>query len=247
MFDTYAELFPELQEHLTRRFPKSQGTSDFAYRQSIRARALDGLRGLLPAGSLSNVGIYGSGQSYELLLMRMRFHPLPEARLYAAMMLDELRKVIPSFLARVDRPERGGAWGEYMARSRDETEAVVGRLWPVEAPEPGVTVQLLDHDPDGEDKVLAAMCFPSTNLPAHVVAERVSALGAEERRAVMAAYVGDRSNRRHKPGRAFEAHGLQVRDRVGLRSVSRPAAAPDAHDRVAEARHRPRLLGARGG
>ena len=50
----------------------------------------------------------------------MRAHPLPEAQTYAQLMLDELRKVIPSFLARVDRPDRGGAWTEYLAGTRDD-------------------------------------------------------------------------------------------------------------------------------
>ena len=49
----------------------------------MRASALDALRGLLPAATLSNVGIYGSGQSYEQLLLQMRAHPLPEVRCYA--------------------------------------------------------------------------------------------------------------------------------------------------------------------
>src|SRR5579863_2807561 len=101
MFDTYATLLPELQAWLTRRYPRQAGDSDFVHRQSVRAKALDALRGLLPAASLSNVGIYGTGQSYELLLLRMRSHPLPEARQYADLMLPELRKVIPSFLQRV--------------------------------------------------------------------------------------------------------------------------------------------------
>ena len=52
--------------------PRRGGVSELAHRQAVRARCLDALRGLLPAGSLSNVGIFGSGQSYELLLLRMR-------------------------------------------------------------------------------------------------------------------------------------------------------------------------------
>ena len=55
---------------------------------------------------------------YEALLLRMRAHPLPEARAYAAMMLEELRKVIPSFLTRVDRADRGVAWSAYLAETR---------------------------------------------------------------------------------------------------------------------------------
>jgi thymidylate synthase ThyX len=110
MFDTYRELLPVLTDWLSLKYPKTPEDTDFVYRQAIRAKALDGLRGLLPASSLSNLGIYGSGQAYESLLLRMRAHPLPEVREYAQMMLDELVKVIPSFLRRLDVPERGLAW-----------------------------------------------------------------------------------------------------------------------------------------
>ena len=130
------------------------------HRRAVRAKALDALRGLLPAGSLSNLGIYGTGQSYEMLLLRMRSHPLPEARNYAAMMLGELRKVIPSFLQRVDRPERGGVWSTYLEQVRDDTARTVERLFP-ELVEPEETssvgptgapsVDLVDFDPEGAE------------------------------------------------------------------------------------------------
>ncbi|HXW39051.1 MAG TPA: FAD-dependent thymidylate synthase [Acidimicrobiales bacterium] len=206
MFDTYAELLPAMQAYLSARFTRQSGDSDFVYRQSIRAKALDALRGLLPAGSLSNVGIYGTGQSYEMLLLRMQLYPLPEARRYAEMMLEELRKVIPSFLQRVDVPDRGGAWARYLAGTRQQTDELVGRLWPDarRVGEEPSSVRLVDFDPDGEVKVLAAVCYPMTAQADEEVLRRVRALGAEERAALLRAYVGERSNRRHRPGRAFE-------------------------------------------
>ncbi len=126
MFDTYGELLPRMQAWVAERFPQQAGDSDFVYRQATRAKALDALRGLLPAASLSNIGIYGTGQSYEQLLLRMRAHPLPEARRYADMMLTELRKVIPSFLQRVDVAERGGEWSAYLASTRRRDGAAGG-------------------------------------------------------------------------------------------------------------------------
>jgi thymidylate synthase ThyX len=213
MFDTYGELLGEAQGWLARRHPRQPGDSDFVHRQAVRAKGLDALRGLLPAASLSNVGIYGTGQSYEMLLLRMRSHPLPEARRYADLMLEELRKVIPSFLQRIDRPERGGAWSDYLARTRDDTARVVGELFPdlvspddvpAGGPAGSPSVTLVDFDPRGEDKVIAAICAPLTGRPEEEVLARVDRLGAEERRSLLRAYVGDRTNRRHRPGRAFE-------------------------------------------
>ena len=208
LFDSYAEMLPQAQAWLQTRYPQEKGDSDFVYRQAIRAKALDAVRGLLPAASLSNVGIYGTGQSYEMLLLRMRSHPLPEARTYADMMLEELRKVIPSFLRRVDIAERGGEWSQYLADTASETSKVLTRIWPdaltpdtdTDVPE----VQLTDFDPEGEDKVLAAICFSATTMSDAEALRRVGALGHEEKVAILKAYVGDRQNRRHRPGRAFE-------------------------------------------
>ncbi len=204
MFDTYRDLLPQMQGWFAEAYPKRPEDSDMAWRRAVKAKALDAFRGLLPAASLSNVGIYGTGQAYEALLLRMRAHPLPEARAYAELMLEELRKVIPSFLRRVDVPDRGGAWSAYLADTRRAMEEVAGRLFEGEAAEPRPAVSLLDWDPDGEDKVLAAMLYPYLDLPEDQIMARVRQLAAQERVAVVRAYAGERLNRRHKPGRALE-------------------------------------------
>ena len=204
MFDTYAGLVAVMQEWFAGRYPKEAGDSDFVYRQSIRAKAFDAVRGILPAAALSNVGIYGTGQAYELLLLRMRASALPEARAYAGMMLEELRKVIPSFLKRVDMPERGGAWSAYQEANRTAMAEEAARLLGDETPEPRAAVTLVDFDPDGEDKLLAAMLYPYAQLPEDRILAQVRTMSNDDRRAVVRAYVGERSNRRQKPGRALE-------------------------------------------
>ncbi len=206
MFDTYGELLGAMQSYLHAAHPKDPGDSDFVHRQAVKAKALDAVRGVLPAASLSNVGVFGTGQGYEQLLLRMRSHPLQEAREYAELMLVELRKVIPSFLRRVDVADRGVAWSEYLESTREGTARVVERLFPgglgeeAEAPE----VRLLDFDPDGEDKVLAAACFSHMSGSEAAVLAAVRALSAPERAVLLESYVGDRRNRRHRPGRALE-------------------------------------------
>jgi thymidylate synthase ThyX len=204
LFATYAELLPLMQDWFRERHPPGPGDSDLVYRRAIRAKAFDSLRGLLPAASLSNVGIYGSGQAYEYLILRMRAHPLPEARAYADLMLTELRKVIPSFLTRVDRPDRGGEWTAYLAASASATEEVAQRLLAGVEPEPRPAVTLVDWDPDGEDKILAAILYPYGQLPDDQLLARVRQLSTDDRAALLTAWVGERRNRRHKPGRALE-------------------------------------------
>ena len=203
-FGTYARWIDPMREYWSGRFPRPPSESDAAYRATIRARALDSLRGLLPAATRSNVGIFGTGQAYEALLLRMRAHPLREVRDYAELMLVELRKVIPAFLRRLERPERGGLWSRYLAETREQTERVARRLLEGIEPESRAEVTLTDFDPDGEVKVVAAALYAASDLPDDQLLAMARKLGPEERRQVLEAYVGRRENRRHKPGRAFE-------------------------------------------
>jgi thymidylate synthase ThyX len=204
MFDSYSSLAEIVTQHVRTTVPKMEGDSDFVYRQATRAKALDAVRGLLPASSLSNVGIYGSGQAYEQLLLRMRAHPLPEARVYADMMLTELRKVIPSFLRRVDVVERGGKWTEYLSTNTANMNSLVDSLFGDTIATDVEEVSLVDFDPDGENKIVAAACYAFSHLPESQILARVEKMSTEEKSEILRNYVGNRDNRRHRPGRAFE-------------------------------------------
>jgi len=205
LFDVYADMVREMNDYFRSRIPKSSTDSDFVYRQAVSAKAFDAVRGLLPAAALSNVGIYGTGQAYEALLVRMRAHPLPEAREYSVMMLTELRKVIPSFLKRVDLPDRGDEVGAYAADIRERLEDLAEGWFP---PDEGVAgapmVDLTDFDPDAEVKLVASALYPVTNRSDREVESRVRSMTVEERLTVLRAMVGERTNRRHRPGRALE-------------------------------------------
>jgi thymidylate synthase ThyX len=203
-FDVYAGWLPRLFDWYAARFPRSPDDSPAVHRSTIRAKALDTLRGLLPAATVSNVGIYGTGQAYEQLLLRMRVHGLAEVRGYAGLMLTELRKVIPGFLRRVDVPDRGGAWSAYLAETREAVAGVAAHLLGgVEAGSRG-EVTLTDFDPEGEVKVVAAALYAVSALPDDQLLAVARGLGADDRAAVLRAYAGKRGNRRHRPGRAFE-------------------------------------------
>jgi thymidylate synthase ThyX len=203
-FETYAKWIPAMESHFRARYPKSPDDSDAVYRSVIRAKALDTLRGLLPAATTSNVGLFGTGQAYEALLLRMFAHPLEEVRTHATLILGELRQVIPAFLARVDQPDRGGRWIEYLADTRRQFETAarphVGQVDAALRDE----VTLTEFDPDGELKVVASALYAVSPLPDDQLLDLARRLTADERAQVLRAYAGVRANRRHKPGRAFE-------------------------------------------
>jgi thymidylate synthase ThyX len=205
VFDAYAAALPIARSWLAQVHPRDDQTSERAWRASINARACDLVRGLLPAATTSNVGMYASGQAYEQLLLRLASHDLAEARDLGARLLVELRTVIPAFLERVDRPDRGVRWARHLADTRTTTRQVASDLLDAIAPDPvQPEVALVDYDPDAEDDVLVGMLYPHAHVSEHALRLRVAEMTADERVALIRAYVGDRANRRHKPGRALE-------------------------------------------
>jgi thymidylate synthase ThyX len=204
-FESYARWIPRMQEYFAARHPRAAADSDAVHRAAVRAKALDTLRGLLPAATQSNVGLYGSGQAFEALLLRMNAHPLDEVRACASDMLRELRKIIPAFLVRVDQPERGGRWSEYLGGTRQAVAAIARDLLNgVEELETAAEVTLSDFDPDGEIKVVAAALYAASSLTDAQLLEAARRLSSDARAQVLRAYLGHRANRRHRPGRAFE-------------------------------------------
>lgn len=202
MFSTYSDIVSKLVAYYEQMYPKQPDDSGFVWRSTIRARACDDARGLLPAATQSNVGIFASGQAYESLLLRMAANPLAEVRWFGAAMLVELRKIIPSFMKRVDVPDRGGAWVDYLsevAGALDARGALIGAV-PADAP----LVNLVEFDPDGERKVAAASLYAHTNLPDAQLRAIVSDMDETEIDDIFSDLVGDRTNRRHKPGRGME-------------------------------------------
>ena len=237
MFDTYAEMADTMLDYYRERFPKQPGDSDFVHRQALKAKALDAVRGLLPAASLSNVGIYGTGQAYEALLLRMRAHPLPEARSYADLMLTELRKVIPSFLKRVDLTDRGVAASAYLATTRASMEDIADQLFPEAPPRRRGAERRAG-------RVRPRRRGPARHrhaLPVHRPA-RVGDRRAKVRRLPVRRPGGDhpgvrrRAHQSAPPARAgVRAADVPVRRAGRLRRLPRPPAPPHAHRRVAAA------------
>ncbi len=226
LFSTYSEILPRVEAWAAERFPRAEGEPEAAHRRSIRAKALDLLRGLLPAASLSHVGIFATGQAYEQLLLRLFASPLPEARDYAQMILAELKAVMPSFVARVERPERGGEWIAYLeqrGRAADRWAARLGLDRDRSTADDGPAVRLLSVR-GSEDELLAALLFEAAACSEDEARAAVRNLPPDERATMLADLVGERSNRRHRPGRGLEAIGYRfeiVSDYGAFRDLQR--------------------------
>ncbi len=206
LFDAYAAAIPTVSDWVAAAFPVADGESPAAHGRAVKAKTLDLLRGLLPAASLSHMGIYASGQTYEQLILHLLAHPLPEAHAYGAMILREVQAVMPSFVARVERPDRGGEWIEYL-----QHRAAAGERWSRRLDldgggerDAGPSVRLT-HVDGTEADLLTALLFETSDHAEAEIGAAVGALDAAQRTTMLTELVGERANRRHRPGRGFEA------------------------------------------
>jgi thymidylate synthase ThyX len=198
LYETYSRLIEPATLAIRERYPQEPGETDRAWKSATRAKALDLLRGLLPAGALTNLGVYGNGRAFEYLITKLSAHELAECRRLATDLHQELSLVIPSFVRRALDEKYGRPAAERMTKIRQRLESIAKQ-----SPSPPAgdgelepSVRLIEHDPEAEKKVVAAALFPHSNLPLddHAV----------DHQAVLDALLGDRTNRRQRVPRALE-------------------------------------------
>ena len=178
------------------------------YRLTIKAKSLDILRGILPASTLTNIGITGNGRAFEYLLSRMFSSGLIELRNLGNQLHGELDKIIPSFVRRANDEKYGKVLQEYFINTRNAiiklTESHLKNIQPNRNPE---TIHLLEF-PDNfeaEVKVAAAILYEfARGQSLESIIKYVRSLKKNERINIIRMYTKFRSNRRHRPGRAFE-------------------------------------------
>jgi len=177
------------------------------YKSTVRSRALDILRNLLPAATLTNLGITGNGRAFEYLLTKLYCSELTELRNLASLLNSELDCVIPSFIKRVNE-KHGKSLQLFITNTNREisklTDNYLGNLQPDYSPQ---DVRLIDYT-DSKDalvKVVSAILYENAHGQSlYDIIKLVESFTQEKIKEIIFAYTKFRGNRRHRPGRAFE-------------------------------------------
>ncbi len=204
LFDNYSKLASELTDYVRNKSTVAESERDIAWKGATRAQACDAIRAVLPVATKSTVGIYASGQALESLIMHLQSDELAEARTTGGKILAESRKVLPAFLERADKPERGGANIAYKANTARKVKDLALNYLPNNNVGANEDVVLTDYWPKNEFDLVADMLYDHSSLSLDDIRKEVSSWPFERKQEVFDAYVGERLNRRHKPGRALE-------------------------------------------
>lgn len=196
MFSSYANWLPTVMSYVKEVSPRDPTATDRAFQSAVRAKACDILKNLLPAGRLTNVGLFGNGRALEYLIVKLYSSPLEETKELGKEIHEEMSKVIPSFVKRAQP-------SEYIIGTRYEMQTA-SKPFNKTHNDTHPYLKLVEYDPEGEIKVLAAMLYPNSNLSMEELINSAKRMSSEEKKNLIASYLSKRRNRRDKPGRALE-------------------------------------------
>lgn len=204
LFNNYSEVVHAVTEYIYKTDTTPSKERDGAWKAAVRAQACDAARAMLPVATKSTVGVFASGQALESLIMRLLADDSKEARDCGQAILNESRKVMPAFLERADNPERGGATIAYRSQTRQNVRKVVSSLLKDTYSSEQQPVTLTNVFPKNELDVIPYMAYEHIALSEQETAEAIERLSYKDKIAIFSAYIGERLNRRHRPGRALE-------------------------------------------
>lgn len=205
LFDSYSKMIPPMMEMMEQKFPKEESSSKVAYGAALRAKVLDCLRGLLPASSLTNLGIFGNGRFFEGLIRKLNVSNLVELQDIGREASTELSKVIPSFVRRADINHKNQKdFNRFYESMQEEIRVMTKQHTQFESHplEPGV--QLIDYNLDDVKKVAASLLYAQSHHTLKELQNHCAHLSQEELSRIIDAACNSRENRRHKSPRALE-------------------------------------------
>ncbi|WP_268542296.1 FAD-dependent thymidylate synthase [Candidatus Nitrosotenuis cloacae] len=174
------------------------------YNATTKAKALDVLRGLLPASTITNVGITGNGRAFEYLLTILFSSGLEEERRLAEQIKTELDATVKSFVRRAT-DKYGLAMQDYL-RSVSATSLKHAKKHRTSTKSKGAQVILVETEPEARalDKIVAAALYESQIVPYQSVLAAVKKMSIQEKIRIIRSFANLRQNRRQRPPRAFE-------------------------------------------
>ncbi len=223
IFDTYASCVEPLTAHFRSLKPLEEAEYDIrgagrpekysamdsevlqkqfriTYNFDLKTKACDVLRCLLPAATLTNVGLFGNGRFYQGLLTKLYSSNLPECAKRGRDAHDELNKIIPKFVKRAQIDD-------YQVERERNMRRLTSHLPGGTVPEREEDCALLPMPKDPSallEHTIAACLYPYAKLPFRQILSIVRQLSQEKRKEILATYAGERKTRRNRPGRAFE-------------------------------------------
>jgi thymidylate synthase ThyX len=218
LFETYTLLYQKYFDFLKNRYPEEKEIV-------LKTKAFDVVRLILPLSTLGQLALFGNGQAFEYLINRSLNHPLEEIKWLGKRAKEELDKIIPAFLRRIEK-EESKEYRKYLGERSERIKECLANLNNTRINEDkdisinphtrASAVKLIEYDKDGEDKIIASLLYPEIKEPWEKIFEKVKRLSISEKEKILEKVLKDRKYRWYKVPRAFESVYLRFEILVNI-------------------------------
>ena len=166
IFEIYAMMVTEATERLKTDMPRQIGESGTAWALRRRRAATDAVRNVLPAATLTNVGMTANARQLEHMCSKLMSAGPYEERMVGAVIRDRGREVAPTLLKYADH-NPFLAWRESVRTPGHSTPAESG----------AGSARLVRHETDARERLLEALAFRQSGDASKMdIAAEVSAI-----------------------------------------------------------------------
>lgn len=198
--------FIDSSDKIKKKFSKLRQEQDIKTAQSIhkrtvRSMALDVLRYLLPASTLTNVGISGNGRSFEYLINILKSSDICEEQNLGTKIATELNETLGPFVRR-SLGKYGKDQQEYMEKIKKES----AKYAPAYSGQQNPWVRMIEYEDEKNalNRVVAGLLYDQSGQNFEALLKITKLMPKKKKRRIIESFAQIRQHRRHRPGRAFE-------------------------------------------
>lgn len=185
LFAAYEKLSEPMAAAIRQKYPQKPNESDILYKNVCKSRACDNLRYLLPTATLTNLGMTVNARILEHTISKLLSSPLVEFQEIGEQLKTAALKETPTLIKYANK-------NEYRANATVALKALAQELLPTATPAKTQAVTIVDYDRDAEDKLVAALLYPETNLPYQQILEKVKSFSQTDKEKVIDRALADR-------------------------------------------------------
>lgn len=177
LMDVYEEMTQPMMDFIKQKYPRPVDQDEKLYNMVSKARACDNLRYLLPTAVLTNLGMTINTRELEHLIKKLLSHPLKEMQDIGKEMKEKAMETVPTLIKFADK-------NNYIVETKKQLKKIADWELGGEAGN-NQAVTVVDYDASAENKLVAGLLYPYSNLSYEEIQQKVFFMSDEKKEKII--------------------------------------------------------------